>query len=140
MGGEDRRSFRRVAREAEAEAERRREEALEEKYAVKTNVNDIPYEEDTHSYMQHSIEKQKHSLMRDALHYGQILKAQDIDIKEQSRTFIGVASSRPKTGSQSTISKNRLAASSQGFGIQQPVLRQALKTPQKTGPGFYAKS
>ena len=33
------------------------EDPLEEKYAVKTNVNDIPYEEDTHSYMQHSMEK-----------------------------------------------------------------------------------
>ena len=78
--------------------------------------------------------------MRDALHYGQILKAQDIDIKEQSRTFIGVTSSRPKTGSQSTISKSRLGASTQGFGVQQPVLKQALQTPQKTGQGFYAKS
>jgi hypothetical protein len=32
--------------------------------------------------MNYSITEQKKNLMRDALHLGQLLKAQDIDIKE----------------------------------------------------------
>ena len=53
------------------------ETEIDEKYALQTDMDRIPFEKETEAYTTNSIALQKRSLMKEALLYGLRLKAMD---------------------------------------------------------------
>ena len=75
-------------------------------YENVTDINNIPYEEETSQYMEKSIRNQRKKLVQDALNYGLRLKAIDQAVETDAQKRRAQSQMQSRTRTQLGVNKN----------------------------------